>query len=156
MPLSFSIGAEIVKRFAKVNDYYQGWAVKGWFGNIENNLKGAFNAIQIFLQYAVSEAIVINVLSVVAYRDVSLDGSAYSVSKSVVVRFFQVLAFEHPYLKVFHVQPDIIATDMAKDGIFLEDGPKLSEVQHTFKDMFNDISLPGSFVVWLASPEGNF
>jgi NAD(P)-dependent dehydrogenase (short-subunit alcohol dehydrogenase family) len=127
-----------------------------WFSGIETNLKGSFTVAQSFLSYAAPEAVLINVSSGVAHVNVSPDGSSYAVAKAAGVRFFQALAYEHPELTIYNLQPGMVITDMAKEAGFGVEGVELTNEQKEMMKLVDEASLPGAFVVWLASPEARF
>ncbi|KAL8838116.1 MAG: hypothetical protein Q9170_002257 [Blastenia crenularia] len=112
---------------------------------IQQNLKGSLNVAQAFLRYAAPDAVVIETNSSAAHINFAPGFSAYSVAKLAVFRFWDALAFENPELSVFHVQPGIVATDMNREAGGTD--------AIGFSD---DVSLPASFNVWVASPEARF
>ena len=83
-----------------------------------------------------------------------------------IVRMWDSLALGAPEISVFHVQPGIIATDMNKEagGIeaigFQDDGEFVWWGWGCFGCVkltaWCAVSLPGSFNVWVASPEARF
>ena len=83
-----------------------------WFNAFVVNVKGPFVVAQAFLKYAAKDAIVINVSTAVVHVDSVPNFSSYSTSKSATVRFFGNLQYEHPELRVVHIQPGIVTTDM--------------------------------------------
>ncbi|KAL8924488.1 MAG: hypothetical protein Q9172_002653 [Xanthocarpia lactea] len=112
---------------------------------IQQNLKGSLNAAQAFLRFAASDAVVIETNSSAAHINFAPGFAAYSVAKLAVFRFWDALGFENPGLSVFHVQPGVVATDMNREAGGVD--------AVGFSD---DVSLPASFNVWLASPEARF
>jgi NAD(P)-dependent dehydrogenase (short-subunit alcohol dehydrogenase family) len=112
------------------------------------NLKGSFNVAQTFLKYASQDAVLIETNSAVAHVTVSPGVSSYSVAKAATARFYSYLAFEHPELSIFSVSPGLVKTDGWKTA---------SEGDAEVPDeIFDDVSLPASFNVWVASPEARF
>ncbi|KAJ5669226.1 oxidoreductase [Penicillium macrosclerotiorum] len=112
---------------------------------IHQNIQGSLYVAQAFLRYSSFDAVAIDINSSAAHVNFGPGWTAYSVAKLAVFRLWDSLAFANPDLSVFHVQPGIVDTAMNKeaggiDAIGWED----------------DVSLPASFHVWLASPEARF
>ncbi|KEF57303.1 uncharacterized protein A1O9_05220 [Exophiala aquamarina CBS 119918] len=114
---------------------------------IQQNLKGAFYIAQAFLRYASTDAVAINVSSSAAHLDFVPDFAAYSIAKMAIIRLWDSLAFAHPELSVFHVQPGVVDTAMNREA---------NAAGIKFVTNKDDVSLPASFHVWLASPEARF
>ncbi|KAH7323644.1 oxidoreductase [Rhexocercosporidium sp. MPI-PUGE-AT-0058] len=112
---------------------------------INTNLKGSLNVAQAFLPHAAPDAVVIEVNSSAAHFNFGPGFASYSVAKLAVFRLWDSVAFANPNLCVFHVQPGVVNTDMNKES------GGVAAVG--FED---DVSLPASFNVWLASPEARF
>jgi NAD(P)-dependent dehydrogenase (short-subunit alcohol dehydrogenase family) len=74
--------------------------------------------------------------------------SSYSVAKAATARFYSPLAFEHPELSIFNVQPGVVKTEGWESAASNGDPEVLMD--------FDDVSLPASFNVWLASSEASF
>jgi NAD(P)-dependent dehydrogenase (short-subunit alcohol dehydrogenase family) len=130
--------------------------VDEWFSAIESNIKGAVTVVQSFLKYAAPEAVVINISSAIAHLDITTDGSSYAVAKAGLARFFGALAHEHPELIIYNIQPGLILTDMAKEGGWGDDEADMTEEQKAMMGLFDEVTLPAAFCVWLASPEALF
>ncbi|KUJ15934.1 putative oxidoreductase [Mollisia scopiformis] len=109
------------------------------------NLKGSLNVAKAFLHYASTNAVVIEINSAAAHFNLADRFACYSTAKLAVYRLWDSLAFGHPELSVFHVQPGVVDTDMNRES----GGIKAVG----FED---NVSLPASFSVWLASPEAQF
>jgi NAD(P)-dependent dehydrogenase (short-subunit alcohol dehydrogenase family) len=77
-------------------------------------------------------------------------------------RFYKCLQFENPEMSVYSIQPGAIATDMSREAGYNPDidaGDFTWEVSQEAKSIvggYDDVSLPTSFIVWLASPEARF
>ncbi|KAK5126162.1 hypothetical protein LTR08_005025 [Meristemomyces frigidus] len=71
--------------------------------------------------------------------------ASYSIAKLAVFRLWDSLAFANPDLSVFHLQPGVVDTAMNKESGGVD--------ALGFED---DVSLPASFSVWLASSEARF
>lgn len=130
---------------------------------IQQNLRGSLNVAQVFLRYAATDAVVIDVNSSAAHINFAPGFTAYSVAKLAVFRLWDSLAFGNPELNVFHIQPGVVDTDMNKEAggvraTGLEDDGKWDETPSMayFGADSDLVSLPASFCVWLASPEARF
>ncbi|KAK8077074.1 oxidoreductase [Apiospora saccharicola] len=113
---------------------------------VQANVSSALYVAQAFLRHAATEeAVVCNVSSNAAYLNFANAFAAYSVGKLAVYRVWDALAFAHPHLRVYHLQPGIVDTDMnrAAGGV-----AALGYEDH--------VSLPAGFMLWLASPEAAF
>ncbi|OIW22667.1 oxidoreductase [Coniochaeta ligniaria NRRL 30616] len=105
---------------------------------IQRNLLGSLFVAQGFLRYASTNAVAIEITSCTAHVNFGPGFVAYSAAKLAVFRLWDSLAFSNPGLHVFHVHPGVEAGGVKASG---------------FED---HVSLPGSFNVWLASPEARF
>lgn len=127
------------------------------------NLRGAIYVAQTFLRHAAKDAVVIDVNSSAAHVDFAASFTAYATSKTAVFRMWSSLAFGHPEMSVFHIQPGIVKTDMNREAGgadamgFSDDGeyrPQPPEDWITLTGCL--VSLPATFILWLASPEARF
>lgn len=82
---------------------------------IKQNLTGSLFVAQAFLRYAAADAVAIEVSSSAAHLDFTATLSSYCISKLAIVRLWDSLAFAHPEVNVFHVQPGIVDTAMNKE-----------------------------------------
>ncbi|KAK4156570.1 hypothetical protein C8A00DRAFT_40963 [Chaetomidium leptoderma] len=112
---------------------------------VSQNVKGALFVAQAFLRYAAKDAVAVNISSAAAIFNFGPGYSSYSTAKSATVRLWDSLASANPDLSVFHIQPGVVDTDMNREA----GGVKAAG----FED---HVSLPGSFILWLASPEARF
>ncbi|KAB8296412.1 hypothetical protein EYC80_009156 [Monilinia laxa] len=112
---------------------------------IHQSFKGTLFVAQTFLKYAPTDAVVINTSSLAAHVNALSGIAAYSIAKVGIVRFWDYLIYENPEIKVFHVHPGVISTAMGREAGGIE---TLGQE--------DDVSLPASFNVWLASPEARF
>ncbi|KAF2168895.1 hypothetical protein M409DRAFT_65252 [Zasmidium cellare ATCC 36951] len=101
----------------------------------------AFNAIQAVVPVAASDAKLINVSSGIAHINPMPGLFNYAMYKLAVVKMFDYLAAENPELHVVNTQPGVIRTEINSD---------------TDVEGQDEIELPASFHVWLASPEAAF
>ncbi|KFZ12885.1 hypothetical protein V501_03994 [Pseudogymnoascus sp. VKM F-4519 (FW-2642)] len=112
---------------------------------VQVHLKGSLFIAQAFLRHSSTDGVAIEINSSAALVNFSPAFASYSVAKLAVFRLWDSLAFANPALSVFHVQPGIVDTAMNRetggvDAVGFED----------------HVSLPGSFNLWLASPEARF
>ncbi|KAI9688757.1 MAG: hypothetical protein M1822_001114 [Bathelium mastoideum] len=112
---------------------------------IQQNLRGSLFVAQAFLRHASTDAVAIEISSSAAHINFGPGFASYSVAKLAVFRLWDSLAFANPEMSVFHIQPGIVDTAMNKEAGGTE--------AVGFAD---DVSLPASFNVWLASPEARF
>ncbi|KAL9114532.1 MAG: hypothetical protein Q9227_001613 [Pyrenula ochraceoflavens] len=112
---------------------------------IQQNLRGSLYVAQAFLRHAAPNAVAIDVSSSAAHLSFIPGFASYSVAKMAIIRLWDSLAAENPDLVIFHIQPGIVDTAMNKEAGGVE--------AVGFSD---DVSLPASFNVWLASPEARF
>ncbi|RDL37910.1 Uncharacterized protein BP5553_05343 [Venustampulla echinocandica] len=112
---------------------------------IQQNLKGSLLVAQAFLTYAATDAVVIEVNSAVAHVNFTTRFASYTIAKLAIFRLWDSLAVANPELSVFHIHPGIVETAMNKEA------GGIDAVGHA-----DDVSLPASFNVWLASPEARF
>ncbi|KAK4499905.1 hypothetical protein PRZ48_008091 [Zasmidium cellare] len=101
----------------------------------------AFNAIQAVLPVATPDAKIINVSSGIAHINPMPGVFTYAMYKLAVVKMFDYLAAENPKLHIVNTQPGVIKTEINAD---------------TDVEGQDEIELPASFHVWLASPEAEF
>ena len=83
---------------------------------IQQNLSGALNVAQAFLRYAVADAVAIETNSSAAHVNFGPGFAAYSVAKMAVARLWDSLAFANPEMRVYHIQPGVVNTDMNKEA----------------------------------------
>lgn len=134
-----------------------------WLRATTTNIQGAFNTTKAFLKHATKNGVIIDTSSMAAHADIAIGFSSYNVSKMAIARFYQSVQFENPDLSVFSFQPGAVATDMNRAAGYK---PKVEGEESEWKgvskdtgglmDGYDDVSLPASFMVWLASPEARF
>ncbi|KAL5343438.1 hypothetical protein BJX70DRAFT_354175 [Aspergillus crustosus] len=113
--------------------------------NVQQNIAASVYTAQAFVRHAAPEAVVVNVSSNAAHVNIAPAFHAYSVAKWAIYRVWDSLGFALPNINVFHTQPGVVDTDMNKEA----GGVKALGYE-------DDVSLPASFHVWLASPEARF
>ncbi len=117
--------------------------------SFETHVLGNSNLVREFLATGFSkenEKTIIDVSSAAAHL-IFPNMSAYSVTKLAFTQWMAHLheEFGEKGVRVHSVHPGSILTDAAKDFVVDEE-----------KVQWDDVQLPGQFVVWLASPAGEF
>ena len=79
---------------------------------IDDNLKGSLLVAQAFLRSATEDAVVIDINSAAAHINMTDGLTSYSVAKMAVFRLWDSLAYGNQSLRVFHIQPGVVDTDM--------------------------------------------
>ncbi|KAF9027452.1 NAD(P)-binding protein [Hymenopellis radicata] len=111
------------------------------------NVAGSLWVAQAFLRHAAPDAVAIAINSWGAHLSLNDAFASYCVAKLAVYRLWDTVALANPNFSVFHTQPGVVLTDMNLSVGGAE----------SFKDVkTDDVSLPASFNVWLASPEARF
>jgi NAD(P)-dependent dehydrogenase (short-subunit alcohol dehydrogenase family) len=87
---------------------------------IQQNLRGSLYVAQAFLRYASADAVAIEVSSSAAHLNFGPGFASYSVAKLAIFRLWDSLAFANPELRVYHVQPGMVDTDMNKEAGVLD------------------------------------
>ncbi|KAJ5974906.1 hypothetical protein N7481_008613 [Penicillium waksmanii] len=108
---------------------------------IHQNIQGSLHVAQAFLQYCSNDAVAIEINSSAAYLDFGPEIACYSVAKLAVFRLWDSVAAAHPDIRVFHVQPGVIDTQMSQEA--------RGDVPLDYED-------DASFNLWLASSEACF
>ncbi|KAF8909929.1 hypothetical protein CPB85DRAFT_698432 [Mucidula mucida] len=114
---------------------------------IQFNITGALWVAQAFLRHAAPDAVAIPINSMAAHLSPNETFSSYSVAKLAVYRLWDTVAQTHPNLSVFHTQPGVVLTEL---NLRIGGAASFEGIQT------DDVSLPASFYVWLASPEARF
>ncbi|GFP56981.1 hypothetical protein ACSS6W_004475 [Trichoderma asperelloides] len=114
---------------------------------IQENIAGALWVAQAFLRHAAPDAVAIIINSWAAHLSLNDVFSSYCVAKLAVYRLWDTITLSNPNLSVFHTQPGVVLTEMnlRAGGAASFEGIKT-----------DDVSLPASFNLWLASPEARF
>ncbi|KAF2622530.1 oxidoreductase [Macroventuria anomochaeta] len=127
------------------------------------NIQGNFNVATAFLKHAaVGGGVIIEVNSAAAHLTIAPEFAAYNIAKVATARFYSSLAFEHPELAVFSIQPGAIETEMNKNAGYKEknEGEEWEWAEGggaaDILSQYDDVGLPAAFMVWLASPEARF
>lgn len=93
-------------------------SVEEWWKAFEANCRGGLLVTQAFLSVASKKAVMINMSTAGTYLPPTHHLSAYSASKLAFLRVLDFALLENPELKVIHVHPGFIRTEMnLKSGI---------------------------------------
>ncbi|KAK4169873.1 hypothetical protein QBC43DRAFT_225502 [Cladorrhinum sp. PSN259] len=92
------------------------------------------------------EAVLVNLTTAGIFFPPFPGMGAYVSSKMAAVKLLQAFGAENPHVRVHHVHPGFLDTNMSAQ---LAKTTKLPFA-------FDDISLPADFLVWIASPEAKF
>ncbi|KAI0545489.1 NAD(P)-binding protein [Xylaria curta] len=114
---------------------------------IQANLAGAFWVSRYFVQYAAPDAVAVAINSWGAHLSLNNDFSSYCVAKMAVYRLWDTVAMANPNLSIFHTQPGVILTEL---NLSVGGAESFENIKT------DDVSLPASFSLWLASPEARF
>jgi len=112
-----------------------------WWRGFEINVKGSLLATQAFLRHAATDAVLINNSTGLAHSEPFPGFSGYASSKLAGTKLFDYVQAENPGIRVVNLQPGIVETAMNIKS-------EMPALDHE--------DLPGSFIVWLASPEAKF
>lgn len=138
-------------------------AADEFLAGIVTNLTGNINVTKAFLKHASHNAVLVETNSAAAHLTLAPGCSAYSVAKAATARFYQSLTVEHPQMSFFSIQPGAIETDISREAgykpykegeAFIFEGASSSVL--SLLGQYDDVSLPASFIVWLASSEARF
>ncbi|KAK1760075.1 hypothetical protein QBC47DRAFT_455889 [Echria macrotheca] len=116
-----------------------------WRG-IEVNVMGALYTAKAFLKYAsTEESVAVEINSSAAHINFGPGFPSYSAAKLAAYRVWDSVGFANSKVRVYHVQPGVVDTDMNREA----GGVKATGIE-------DHVSLPASFILWLASPEARF
>ncbi|KAI2615433.1 hypothetical protein GGS26DRAFT_604521 [Hypomontagnella submonticulosa] len=114
---------------------------------IQANIAGALWVAKAFLRHAAPDAVAIAINSWGAHLSLNELFASYNVAKMAVFRLWDEVAIANPNLSIFHTQPGVVLTEMNLSAGGAESFENIKR---------DDVSLPASFNVWLASPEARF
>lgn len=83
---------------------------------VQQNLSGSLYIARAFLLHAATDAVAIDVSSAAAHLNFVPRFAAYNIAKMAVFRLWDSLAFAHPELYVYHVQPGVVDTAMNRES----------------------------------------
>lgn len=131
-----------------------------FLSGIITNLQANFNVTTSFLKYASKHAVLIETNSAAAHLTFASGFASYNVAKAATVRFYQSVAFEHPELSIFNIHPGAVETALSKEAGYepnkrADDSKWKGEGASELSEC-DDVRLPASFMVWVASPEATF
>jgi NAD(P)-dependent dehydrogenase (short-subunit alcohol dehydrogenase family) len=79
---------------------------------IQRNLEAALYTAQAFLRHTADNTVVVDVNSSASHINFSPLFPSYSVTKLAVFRIWDIVAFTHPNIFIFHIQPGVVDTDI--------------------------------------------
>jgi NAD(P)-dependent dehydrogenase (short-subunit alcohol dehydrogenase family) len=119
-------------------------------GSFNVNVLGNLHLVKTFLALPSTPThtkTIINVSSNAAYGDYPRSG-VYGATKIALVTMLRRIQRERPDIKVYSFHPGLVETAAMK---------QFTEIDtEQIKDYMDDVSLPGGFAVWLASPAAEF
>lgn len=87
-----------------------------FMAGVDTNVRGALYVAQAFLRHAAPDAVAIEINSSAAHVNFGPVFGSYTVAKMAVFRLWDALGFANPGLRVYHVQPGVVDTDMNKEA----------------------------------------
>ncbi|RYO86456.1 hypothetical protein DL763_006704 [Monosporascus cannonballus] len=124
-----------------------------WWNGFEINIKGNFNLVHAFLPRANTASAVVHVSSGVIHGPYFPNESSYCASKAGATKLFEYVHHEHPEMFVLCLQPGLVAeTGMSAGFENIANGIQMEMASLPW----DDVALPGDFVVWAVSPEARF
>ncbi|KAI1813740.1 NAD(P)-binding protein [Poronia punctata] len=114
---------------------------------IQTNLAGAFYVSRAFVHHAAPGAVAVAINSWGAHLSLNNLFSSYCVAKMAVYRLWDTVAIANPKLRIYHTQPGVVITEM---NLSVGGAESFEDVKT------DDVSLPASFNLWLASSEAKF
>ncbi|OTB08786.1 hypothetical protein M426DRAFT_262216 [Hypoxylon sp. CI-4A] len=124
---------------------------KEFLDTVNINVAGSLYVSRAFVRHAAPEAVAVAINSWAAHLSVTDGFAAYCVAKLAVYRLWDIVALSNPGLSIFHTQPGVVLTEMNLAAGGAESFKEASE-----NAWIDDVSLPASFNLWLASPEAKF
>ncbi|KAG6353747.1 hypothetical protein INS49_005456 [Diaporthe citri] len=124
-----------------------------WWDGFEIDIKGNFNLVHAFLQKANETSAIIHLSSGVVHGPYFPNESSYCASKAGAVKLFEYVHHENPDMFVLCLQPGLVAeTGMSPGFENIAKGIQMDMASLPW----DDVELPGDFVVWAVSPEARF
>lgn len=130
---------------------------------IQQHIQGSLFVSQAFLRHAAPNAIAVNVSSSAAHLNFAPVFASYGIAKLAAFRLWDSVGYSHPDLSIYHIQPGVVDTDINTvvggiSALGQEDhGKQMNNRRSGIYEANSDlVSLPASFMVWLASSESRF
>jgi len=102
--------------FGGPNDSFTRVDIDKFLNTVDINVRGSLHTAKAFVRHASAAAVAIEVNSNAAHVNFAPAYSAYSVAKLAVYRLWDTLALAEPGLRVYHVHPGVVDTDMNKEA----------------------------------------
>ncbi|CAI0654189.1 unnamed protein product [Colletotrichum noveboracense] len=119
-----------------------------WWRAFEVTVKGNFNLLRAFHPLAALNASVIHISTAAIHLPYMPGFSSYRASKSAATKMFEYFRDENPGMFVLQVHPGLIGGTAMSEKF----APRVEELGL----VYDDIALPGDFVVWAVSEEARF
>ncbi|GKT40253.1 short chain dehydrogenase citE [Colletotrichum spaethianum] len=119
-----------------------------WWRAFEISVRGNFNLLRAFHPHASSSASVIHISTAAIHLPYMFGYSAYRASKSAATKMFEYLHEENPDFFVLQVHPGLIGGTAMSE--------KFASTVEELGLVYDDIALPGDFVVWALSGQAGF
>ncbi|KZL63595.1 short chain dehydrogenase reductase [Colletotrichum incanum] len=119
-----------------------------WWRAFEISVRGNFNLLRAFHPHATPSASVIHISTAAVHLPHLLGHSAYRASKSAATKMFEHFLGENPNFFVLQVHPGLIGGTAMSE--------KFASSVEELGLLYDDIALPGDFVVWALSREAAF
>ncbi|KAL1869391.1 hypothetical protein Daus18300_005603 [Diaporthe australafricana] len=124
-----------------------------WWSAFEINIKGNFNLVHAFLPRSNESSAIVHISSGVVHGPYFPNESSYCASKAGAVKLFEYVHHENPNIFVLCLQPGLVAeTGMSPGFENIANGMQMDMAGLPW----DDVELPGDFVVWAVSPEARF
>ncbi|KAK2031966.1 NAD(P)-binding protein [Colletotrichum zoysiae] len=119
-----------------------------WWRAFEISVRGNFNLLRAFHPHASPSASVVHISTAAIHLPHLLGYSAYRASKIAATKLFEHFHGENPDFFVVQVHPGLIGGTAMSE--------KFGESVEALGMPYDDIALPGDFVVWTLSSEAAF
>ncbi|KAE9575308.1 Short chain dehydrogenase citE [Colletotrichum fructicola] len=119
-----------------------------WWRAFEVTVKGNFNLLRAFHPLAAPNASVIHISTAAIHLPYMPGFSSYRASKSAATKMFEYFHDENPDMFVLQVHPGLIGGTAMSE--------KFASRVEELGLVYDDIALPGDFVVWAVAEEARF